>query len=780
MSPLALVAGRRLGPATGWLAMAPALSSLAILVWMVARLDGALVLELPWIPSLGIQLSFLIDGLSLFYGFVICGIGVLVCWYTVGYMDDPTSDHGRFCAYLLLFMSAMLGTVFSDNLLTLFVFWELTGVISFLLIGFYHDKPEARTGARRALLVTVATGLCLLVGLIMLGSTGGTYSLSRLFATPPTTFAHSDDWLSVAMLLILLGAFGKSAQFPFHFWLPGAMAAPTPVSTYLHAATMVKLGVFLTARVLPLFNHLEFWFWLLTGVCFTTMLLGAYLALRSNDLKAILAYSTVSQLGFLMGFYGLGGTPGRLDLALVLNHVLYKGALFMVAGIVDHTTGVRDIRRLGGLGPHMPLTMLACALGAATMAGLPLTTGFISKELMLAQLMRLGDTRPGIGFVLLSMLGLSAAIMLAFSARLFFHVFRGNKPAHLRVHAPSIGLQLPPLLLVSAALVLGVFPGGFNLLLNGLTVAGWPAADTPPLKLWHGFSAELWISLSVTLAGIALYFIEQRGAWKNAALPRWLRFDAAFERAHDGLLLSAKKLTLALRADWPPAYLPIVITFLLLVPGLALFLEGLPELDRNLAAWAISPIRAVVVALTIVALVGVVFLRQWSAQLVALSIAGFLTTFYFVLYRAPDLAMTQILVESASVVMILLLLSRFPSSAQLGVQFDFGFEWRHFFRIGLSLGVGLMMALLVVFTDFNRHPAPAGPRILEMSKPLAAGNNAVNTILVDFRGFDTLGEITVLLAATLGVLGLMMRYKRKATGDPKSPPGFLLGRRKES
>ncbi len=779
--PLILAAARKAGPATGWLAMIPAVVSLFILAWLAFRLEaGPRVLEVPWIPSIGLPLSFLIDGLSVFYGLVICGIGAVVCWYAVGYLDHPDGSHGRFYACLLIFMSAMLGTVLSDNLLTLFVFWEMTGVASFLLIGFFHAKTEARTGARRALLVTVATGLCLLIGIIMLGWSGGTYSISRLMAMGPASFPQDDGWVGIAFLLVMIGAFGKSAQFPFHFWLPGAMAAPTPVSAYLHSATMVKLGVFLTARIFPVFNHLDLWFPILTGICFTTMLLGAYLALRSNDLKTILAYSTVSQLGFLIGVYGLGGGLGvKFDFVHVLSHVFYKGALFMVAGVVDHSTGTRDVRRLGGLGKHMPLTMLACGLGAATMAGLPLTTGFISKELMLAELTAARADHPVAAWVLLAMLALSATMMVAFAARIFFGVFRGEKPAELHVHAPGWSLQIPPLLLVAAAVVFGVFPGWLQNLLGGFTVAGLQATEVESLHLWHGFTPELFTSLGILTAGAGLYAFGQRTAWRWAEIPPWLRFDRAFERAHDGLLLGAKKLTLALRADWPPAYLPIVITFFLLVPGVALFTAEWPEFKYDLSGWAINPLRALVAGMTICALLGVVFLPRWSAQLVALSIAGFFTTFYFVLYQAPDLAMTQILVESASVVMILLLLSRFPSSSQLGVRLDFGWDWRHLFRIGLSLGVGLLMVLLVLFSDLHRHPDPVGLRILEMSEPLAAGSNAVNTILVDFRGFDTLGEITVLLTATLGVLGLMMRYKRVSKADPKPPPGFLLGKKKQ-
>ena len=772
--PLVLALASRLGPRVGYLTAAAPLASAGLLAWIAASAGSQprVILEIPWVPQLGVNLSFLIDGLSIFYGFVICAIGVLVCWYAAEYLGKKYA-HARFYSCLLFFMSAMLGTVFSNNLLLLFVFWELTGVASFLLIGFFHESDESRRGARLALLVTATTGLCMLVGVILLGLASGTYSLAKL-ADGSLSDYQETGWITASCVLLLVGAFGKSAQFPFQFWLPGAMAAPTPVSAYLHSATMVKLGVFLTGRLFPIFHSLELWFWLVCGVGFFTMLLGAFLALRSNDLKAILAYSTVSQLGFLIGAYGVGSKTGiQADTLHVLSHVLYKGSLFMTAGIVDHCTGWRDVRKLGGLGRYMPVTAFSAAIGVAALAGLPLTTGFISKELLLADLV---DAKAWIWFALVA---ISATLTVAFAARLFFNVFTGSKPDALSVHRPGWAIQTPPLLLALAALILGTFPGLLDGTLNAIKVAGLHGEEPIHLALWHGFNLEVFTTALIIVCGGGIYLLCQKNGWRRAEIPSFLRFDVAFERGLDGLSIFSKKLTLALRADWPPAYLPIVIFFLLvsLAGTVAVsstrFFEGFAAIDISL-----SPLHSFVALMIAVSLVGVIVLRRWTTQLIALSVAGFFLTFYFVLYRAPDLAMTQILVESASVVMILLLLSRFPSSQLLRSEEKREAKGR-IFRVILSGGVGLVMTCLVLFADRHSHPDPVGPKYLELSEPLAEGTNAVNTILVDFRGFDTLGEITVLLIATLGALGLMMRYKRGRSGnDPAPAPGFFLEKKR--
>ena len=782
LSVLVAGLGSRLGRRVGWLALGAPLVSTAGLLALAGRasLPGRWVFEWPWIPSLGINASFLVDGLSLFFGLVVSGMGLLVVFYATAYLDDTHRDHGRFHAYLILFMVSMLGTVLANNLMLLFVFWELTGLASFLLIGFLHGEENSRVGARQALLVTGCTGLLLLVGLLMVRQVAGTFDLHVLLTGAGLDGADR-GWLTVALGLMLLGAFGKSAQFPFHFWLPNAMAAPTPVSAYLHSATMVKLGVFLCARLFPLFVENALWAPLLSWVAFGTMLLGALGALWSHDLKALLAYSTVSQLGYLIGYYGLGPTAGvEYDYLHILNHVFYKGCLFMVAGVVIHSTGVQDIRRLGGLWRRMPVVGVTCALAAATMAGIPGTTGFLCKELMLKEVFGALANHGVLGAYAIVCVGLTSVVKVAFSVRLFSHVFLGRESAEAMAHyhAPSWALQLPPALLALAAVVLGVAPGLLDGMFVALSVAGLHQAPAP-LAVWHGLTPELLVSVGVVLGGLGLYAAGQRTRWAWGELPRWLQFDVLFEQGLQRLGKTAKGLTRGLGADRPLMYLPVLLVFLLVVVGgrtAAALVNAWRE--GGGAAWGeagLDPLRVFVASLIALAVVGVVVLRRWTTQLISLSVAGFLTTFYFVLYRAPDLALTQILVEVVTLVLVLVLLGRFPRSAEEGEHTLKPSAGRKAFNVGVSLGVGALMTSLVLWMTSRPHPDPLGTWFKANTRELAEGGNTVNTILVDFRGFDTLGEITVLVIATLGVLGLLMRYKRtpeEYREGPLGPPGL--------
>jgi multicomponent K+:H+ antiporter subunit A/multicomponent Na+:H+ antiporter subunit A len=777
-SPLVALAGRKLGFRVGWLALTFALSSTGALLALAKSvpLPGRTVIEWPWIPSLGLNLSFLVDGLSIFFGLVVSGMGCLIIFYAMFYLGRDHEHLGRFYCYLVLFMGAMLGTVFANHLVLLFIFWELTGIASFLLIGFLHEEEGSRIGARQALLVTGSTGLALFAGVVLLHQVSGTASLADLLANG-LPWTQQGTALTVAMVLMFVGAFGKSAQFPFHFWLPNAMAAPTPVSAYLHSATMVKLGVFLVARLYPLFVGHEYWMPLLTVIAFTTMTLGAVMALLSHDLKAILAYSTVSQLGYLIGYYGLGPANGvEYDYLHILNHVLYKGALFMVVGVVAHAAGIRDIRQLGGLFPRMPLLGITSLIGAATMAGIPGTTGFLSKEMMLKEIFEAMRTQDELGFYATVCVVLTSVVKVAFSVRLFANIFLGKKPEQVRrnFHAPSVWMQLPPALLAGCALVFGLFPGLLEGPFRALAVDGLNRPQH--LALWHGFTKELLVSSLVVAAGCALYWLGQKTEWRWHNIPRWLRFDSAFEAGVEAFSTFTKTVTRLLCSDRPVHYLPIIATFLVALVGGSLLwnmtdLAGLAAPDRV----AVHPLRGLTAALIALATLGVLLLRRWTAQLICLSVAGFLTCFYFVLYRAPDLALTQILVETVTLILVLLLLARFPRPAQEGEERRKPGMLERAFHMILALSVGGVAAAMVLLVTANPHPDPIGRNFLDHTVELAKGGNAVNTILVDFRGFDTLGEITVLVIATLGCLGLLMRYKRTPEEyklGPLGPPGF--------
>lgn len=784
-SPIVAIAGKQLGARVGWLALTfPAVSTVALVV-AAANLDlpARHVVEWPWIPSLGINLSFVIDGLSLFFGLVVSGMGCLIFFYANHYLDDHFEHHGRFYCYLVLFMAAMLGTVFANNLMLLFVFWELTGLASFLLIGFLHGEESSRAGARQALLVTGLTGLVMLAGIIMIHTVTGTYDFAKL-ATEGLPFAEHPTWLTVAMVLIVIGAFGKSAQFPFHFWLPNAMSAPTPVSAYLHSATMVKLGVFLCARIFPLFSENDLWTPLVSIIPFTTMALAAVLALLSHDLKAILAYSTVSQLGYLIGYYGLGPANGvEYDYLHILNHVFYKGSLFMIVGMVAHAAGIRDIRQLGGLFRRMPLLGVATLIATASMAGVIGTTGFLSKEMMLKEIFEAMTNHAQLGWYAAGCVVLTSVVKVAFSVRLFTNIFLGKEPQEIgaHFHAPSLALQLPPAILAAAALIFGLFPGLLDAPMNLLMVEGLNRPQ--PLVLWHEPGKELLVSSLVLVVGGVLYWLCQRTGWSWQRIPRMLQFDRGFEFALEVFSKFTKWLTRVLRADQPVDFLPIIIGFAVVLVGGSLAGQfqangSLRALLQN-ADWpAPDGLRSFVAGLIALAVIGVVVLKRWTTQLIALSVAGFLVCFYFVLYRAPDLALTQILVEVVTLFMILILLGRFPRSAETGEVTHNHPGWRQGLNLTLALGVGALTTTLILITNAAPSEKRLGTFFLDQTVQLAEGSNAVNTILVDFRGFDTLGEITVLVVAMLGGLGLLMRYKRTTAEykeGPMGPPGFGTG-----
>lgn len=780
--------GRKLGRRVGWLALIFPFTCTALLLH-AAHLAGPephVALTWRWVPALGVDLAFLVDGLSLFFALIVAGVGTLIVLYATAYLDDHYQHHGRFYAYLILFMAAMLGTVLSDHLLILFMFWELTGIASFLLIGFLHEQKTSRVGARQALLVTGLTGLVMLAGLLLLGREAGSYRISELLPGLPDGVLTSTAGRT-AVVLILIGAFGKSAQFPFFFWLPNAMAAPTPVSAYLHSATMVKLGVFLCARFFPLLGASDLWAPLLVGTGFLTMVLGLALAVRQTDLKAILAFTTVSQLGLLCGSYGLGAWSGvRYDYLHILNHTLYKGGLFMLAGLIDHACHTRDVRELGGLARRLPLVTVATALTLAAMAALPGTTGFLSKEVLLVSLRELVHAaQPGAKLALAALI-LAAVLNVALAVRLFIRIFLGapRSEGAAHAHAPAWRLLLPPLAL-GAATLLGLFPHGWEVLSDYWRVDGLHMVAPEHLHLWPGWTPEFLISMGALAAGFALALLGDRIGFFEGPVPRLLKFDHGFERGLKAVVALARTLTRWSQVDRPMSYLPVALgTILVLLLGSAWqggLLANLKALPLAVTAGTVDPLRVFVAVLISLAVLGVLFLRRWTTQLIALSVAGFLTTFYFVIYRAPDLALTQILVESVSLILILLLLGRFPRSAERGEREHPPSLRRRTLNLILSAGTGLTMTALILVMTAQPHPDLLGTYFLQETVRLAEGHNAVNTVLIDFRGFDTLGEITVLLVATLGCLGLLLRYKRtpdEYKAGAAGPAGYAEAERK--
>ncbi len=743
--------------ATGWII---ALLPLGLAIYFAALLKPiaagqVITATYPWLPSLGITLSFYADGLSLLFALLISGIGALVVIYGGGYLAGHP-QLGRFYAYMLAFMASMLGVVLADNLITLFVFWELTSLSSYLLIGFYHTEAESRAAALQALLVTGVGGLALLAGFVLLGLAGGSWELSTLLGRPGVVQAHPFYLLSLA--LILLGAFTKSAQFPFHFWLPAAMAAPAPVSAYLHSATMVKAGVFLLARLNPVLGGTDIWQVSVTAIGLATMLLGAYLAWLQTDLKRILAYSTVSALGTLVMLIGWGSDlAAKAALVLLVAHSCYKGALFLVAGAIDHETGTRDITRLGGLRRLMPISAVAAGLAALSMAGLPPWFGFISKELIYEALLN----AP-----VILVLAVAANVLTVIVAGLAaVKPFFAQTDAPTKPHEAPVSMWLGPLSLAGLGLALGLVSGwaGEQLIAPAVSaVVGQPTTVKlfllDKLALWseNQLNLVLMLSLVTVLGGIAAYTGREklrRLAQPFQAVDRWgpARW---YDLALDGMMALARWQTLVLQSGYLRFYLLIIMAATIGLVGASL----LEQLDS--AAWTRHLTTQfhewVVAALILTATVVAVRARSRLAAVAALGVVGYGVTLIFILFSAPDLAMTQFAIETLTVIVFVLVLYRLPRFAILTSA-----PARLRDLLVALLAGGLMTTLILIVTS-NPVPSRLTPYFAENSLPLAQGRNIVNVILVDFRGLDTLGEITVLAVAAIGVYALLKLRLEKA------------------
>lgn len=747
----------RLAPrAAGWLlALLPLGLALYFAIYFFeigARL--AVVVSYPWVPGLGINLSFYVDGLSLLFALLISGIGALVVIYAGGYLAGKP-QLGPFYAIVLMFMASMLGLVLANNVITLFVFWELTSLTSYLLIGLDHKRETARAAALQALLVTGSGGLALLAGLVLLGQAGGSLELATLLSQGGVIREHA-LYLPI-LLLILLGAFTKSAQFPFHFWLPNAMEAPTPVSAYLHSATMVKAGVYLLARLSPVLGGTEAWHYLVTGAGTVTMLLGVLLALRQTDLKRILAYSTVSTLGALVLLLGLDTTLSvKAAMLFLLAHALYKGALFLVAGAVDHETGTRDVRRLGGLARAMPITAVAAVLAALSMAGLPPMLGFINKELLYEATLQAPRAAAWVtaAGVTANMLLVAVAGIVGF--RPFFGR-RGETPK--KAHEASLALWLGPAVLAGLGLLTGLFP---EVIPSALVSAAASAVRGQPtqvtLKLWHGINPVFALSVLTVAVGAALYAgggalrraVARFAPWIIAVVRNAGRWgpERGYELALRGLNSVAKAQTSVLQSGYLRFYLIIIIVTTVGLGGYALA-------SRSSLAWPVGqPVAIrfyeVLVGLFILAATLLAVLSSSRLTVVAaLGVVGYGVALIYTFFGAPDLAMTQFAIETLTVFLFVLVLYRLPRFANLSSRPA---------RIRdalVALAAGGLMTTLVLMATAAPLQSRVSPFFAENAAPLAKGRNIVNVILVDFRGLDTLGEITVLAVAAIGVYALL-------------------------
>jgi multicomponent Na+:H+ antiporter subunit A len=724
--------------------------------WSEVEAGGALRESLPWVPTLGVSAAFSLDGLALLFGLLITGIGALVVVYTGRYLEgDPIQ--GRFYGFLFLFMGAMLGLVLADDLITLFVFWELTSISSYLLIGYKHEKASAREAARQALLVTGAGGLALLVGFLLLGATAGTFTLHEI---PRGAVVESAAY-PVILILLLAGAFTKSAQVPFHFWLPNAMAAPTPVSAYLHSATMVKAGVYLLARMDPLLGGTALWTWTLTPVGSATMVVGAVLALRETDLKRILAYSTVMALGTLVALLGLS-FPDALKAAVVflIVHSLYKGALFLAAGAVEHSTGTRDLRELGGLGRSFPWLAAGSALAGLSMAGLPPLFGFIAKELTYKA--KLGV--PAGEFILPTAAVVANILTVAAAGLVTLRPFVGSSPRPRSPHRLAPALVLGTVVLGVASLAFGVAADTVARPLVE-TAASGILGQTPEveLALWYGFNPALALSVVTVVGGVIAYLRAdtlRRGLHRLDPLLR-RGPEAGYGAALAGLVRVAEVQTRVLAGGSLSGGLRTVLSVAAVLLWVGILRAGLVGPDTLVLPRA-GILDWLLVGVVIVEAVAAVRARSRLGSAAALGAMGFAVALLYVRVGGPDLALTQFLVETLIVLVLVLVIQRLPAVVSVPTP-----GARPWLDAGVALAVGgAVTALLLGMLQHPFDPS-LGAAYVDRSVPDGFGRNVVNVILVDFRALDTLGEITVLAIAALGVTALLS--PREAAPDSEHP-----------
>ena len=744
-------------------ATAPALGLLLLAALTPAVLGGTVARGgVAWLPQIGLDFSLRVDGLAWMFAGLVLGIGVLVVLYAHYYLS-PRDSARRFFSYLLLFMGAMLGLVLAGNLLLLVVFWELTSISSFLLIGFWSQRRDAREGARMALVITGAGGLALLAGVLLIGRSVGSFDLDVVLASGE--LIRNSPAYPWALLLVLAGIFSKSAQFPLHFWLPQAMAAPTPVSAYLHSATMVKAGVFLLARLHPALAGSELFFYVVSGVGAITLLVGAWNAIFQHDLKGLLAYSTISHLGLITLLFGLS-TPMAVVAGVfhILNHATFKASLFMAAGIIDHETGTRDMRRLGGLRRLLPATSALAIVASLAMAGIPLLNGFLSKEMLFAEALASG----GPAWMRTSMTGaalLAAVLGVAYSLRFVHDTFFGKGPVDIEVvpHEPPRWMKAPVQVLVVICLAVGIVPG--------MTVAPvlrsaahsilGPALPDYSLALWHGFNLPLAMSAAGVAGGIALYFGLRRftdlhGARNLPIGKQW------FQRALDTLTALALRLTQAL-ANGSLQRMLLMLVLVALLAAAAPYLAA-PALPQWRSPQPMPLLGWMLWLLMLACALGCLFLyRQRLLAVIVVGGTGLAVALAFVFLSAPDLALTQLMVETVTLALLLLGMNYLPaqSPAEHG-------RWRKRRDALIAVLAGGGIAALAYAMMTLPPDADAATEMLQRALPEAYGHNVVNVILVDFRGFDTFGEITVFGIAALVVHALLRR-------SPLAPEQLMPG-----
>ncbi|TQR30565.1 Na+/H+ antiporter subunit A [Lysinibacillus sphaericus] len=736
-----------------------------------------------WIPSFNINFTTYLDGLSMIFGLLITGVGSLVILYSIFYLSTKESLHHFYC-YLLLFMGAMLGVVFSDNLMVLYTFWELTSVSSFLLIAFWHHRKASRAGARKAMTITVFGGLSMLAGFLMLYVASGTFSIREIVANVGVIRDHT--LFIPALILILIGAFTKSAQFPFHIWLPDAMEAPTPVSAYLHSATMVKAGIYLVARFSPVFGGEAVWFWLVSVIGLLTLFWGSFNAVRQTDLKALLAFSTISQLGLIMSLFGLGSVGHYYGYATdtilytqasfaalfhLINHSTFKGALFMMVGIVDHEAGTRDIRRLGGLMAIMPITFTIAVIGGFSMAGLPPFNGFLSKEMFFAAVLAIRNVEAfsiadlGLLFPIVAWVAsiFTFVYCMILICRTFFGKLRLDK-LDKKPHEAPLGMLFSPIILCLFVVGIFFFPNVLgHYILEPAMASIYPTFPstselTPHIHAWHGINAELLMTLGVIIIGVILF--KTLKTWKPLyrIFPQRYTFNTYYNRMIEFSENSCAKLTNRyMTGNLTHYFIYIYVFFVALIAGYFIWSDA--SAFNFAKDSTIESYELILVFVMMFAAVWIIFAKGRVTAMLLNGVLGYSIAFFFVIFRAPDLALTQLVVESVTTALFLLCFKYLPDLMPEASK-----KKKQWSKAILSIFVGATVTLIgLAVVHFDRFKPVA--TYFNDSYELAGGSNIVNTILGDFRAFDTMLEVVVLLIAGLGVYTLTKLKPRKEETD---------------
>ncbi len=764
---------------TGWFVLMIPLALFAYFVSFVPLkpMSSPIIHTIPWIQSLDIHFTLHLDGLSLLFSLIITGVGLLVVLYSIYYMSMEREALHNFYVYLLLFMGAMLGVVLSDNLIVLYVFWELTSISSFLLIAYWYQRKNSRYGAQKALLITAAGGFAMLLGFLMLRYISGTSSIREMIGMTEQIADH--PLFIIVMLLILLGAFTKSAQFPFHIWLPDAMEAPTPISAYLHSATMVKAGIYLIARLTPIFAGHMSWFSILTIVGLVTLFWGSFMAIRQTDLKALLAYSTISQLGLIMSLLGIGSISLHPDYSQqsqvfagvilaamfhLVNHSIFKGSLFMVIGILDHETGTRDIRKLGGLMSLMPISFTLTMIGGLSMAGLPPFGGFLSKEMFFTGMLTAARNMDMWMMLLPIVAWLASILTFVYCLILVFKTFTGEyHPERLdrTPHEAPFGMLLPPSILAVLVIFIFFFP---NTVSNGLLepvmhsilpnlVAEGGRFDVT-IEAWHGFTTELFMTIGVIIIGSLMFRFLRKWSDVYYSLPRSMSLNLAYDKGLTGIEKWSARVTNTYMTGVLSHYVAYMLIFLIAAAGGSLVLQNAFYFDPShnssieLYEWVLG------IAMAVVAIY-LLFVNSRMISIIAVGAIGYLVSLLFVVFRAPDLALTQLVVETITTALFLMCFSFLPKLKKEMKRLPF-----RILHAAIAVGVGITLTLVGLSAQGHRIFEPISA-YFEDSYNLSGAKNMVNSILVDFRAFDTMLEIVVLFTAGIGIYTLVKLRKTR-------------------